>query len=86
MPRDPGISFSEQALRVLLSCRRPARERLLREVERLLAQWNEPAALTVRDGTGRELNVSLLPPFSITWWLHPVDWEIRILHIEIIRS
>ena len=66
MPRDPGISFSEQALRVLLSCRRLARERLLREVERLIAHWNEPAALTVRDGTGRELNVSLLPPFSIT--------------------
>ena len=43
--------------------------------KRLIGHWNEPAALTVRDGTGRELNVSLLPPFSITWWLHPIDWE-----------
>ena len=62
------------------------REKLLREIERLQDNWNQPAAMTVHDVSGRELSVTLLRPWSITWWLHPVDWEIRILRIEVIRG
>ena len=85
MPREPGISFSEQAARALLASPRPAREKLLREIERLRTTWNLPAAATSRDAAGRELSITHVRPWAITWWLHPVDWEIRILHIEAIR-
>lgn len=86
MPRTPDISFSEQALRTLLASPRQVRVKLLREIERLQANWNQPAAMTARDASGRELSMTLLRPWSITWWLHPVDWEIRILRIEVIRG
>lgn len=86
MPRNPDISFSEQALRTLLASPRQMRVKLLREIERLQANWNQPAAMTAIDASGRELSMTLLRPWSITWWLHPVDWEIRILRIEVIRG
>ncbi len=42
--------------------------------------------MTIMDAAGRELSVHLMRPWSITWWLHPVDWEIRILSIEVIKG
>jgi hypothetical protein len=85
MPRTPGLSYSEQAFRTLLSCPGGERGRLLREIERLQNCWHERSPMLKRDGEGRDLSVTLIRPWSITWWLHPVDWEIRILRIEIIR-
>jgi hypothetical protein len=85
MPAEPAISFSEQAARTLLASPRAVREKLLREIERLRTVWNLPATATMRDVAGRELAITHVRPWAITWWLHPVDWEIRILRIEAIR-
>lgn len=85
MPREPGISFSEHAARFLLALPRAHRERLLREIERLRSTLHDAKALPLKDASGRDLSVTHVRPWAITWWLHPVDWEVRILSIEAIR-
>jgi hypothetical protein len=85
MPRTPGIFYSDQALRALLASPRGGRELLMREIERLRNNWDQPSAIMIRDGEGRDLTVTLVRPWTITWWLHPVDWEICILRIELVR-
>ena len=82
MPREPEISFSEQAARTLLACPRPVRERLLRTIGQLRSICHHPADITVKDASGRGLSISYMSQWAITWWLHPVDWELRVLRIE----
>ena len=69
----------------LLACPRAVREILLREVARLQSACHEPVAATVKDSAGRVLSITHLRPWAITWWLHPVDWELRVLRIETIN-
>jgi hypothetical protein len=82
MPREPDVSFSEQAARALLGCSRTTREQLLKAIEHLQTTCHEPAEITVKDASGRDLSVSQLRQWTVTWWLDPADWELRILRIE----
>ena len=85
MPADPKLVLEEDVMRFVLSLAGPRRRRLLSQLEHLRNHCHEASDFREQDRSGRWLNVKMLRPFLITYWVDgPVD-ELRIVDVGLVR-
>ena len=76
----------EDAVRFALSISASQRGRLMKFLLKLRDSDFNEADFQEKDHTGRWLNVKVIRPFMITYWMDGPVNELRILDVEFVRD
>jgi hypothetical protein len=76
------VVLDEDAFHFFLSRRAQERKRLLTVFAQLRNDPYQKTSYTAKDSTGRDLSISVVQPFLITFWLDAAVTEIRIVNIQ----
>lgn len=85
MPADPKLVLDESVMRYALTVSAHRRRRLIAQLEHLQRPSFESPDFREQDTTGRWLNVKVLRPFLITYWLDGSVNELRIVDVQHLR-